>query len=611
MKQARAFDSGSTLPERFEAQAARTPHAAAVAFKSAQVTYADLNARANQLAHHLIERGIGPEDLVGIALEHSIETIVAILGILKSGAAYLPLDLGHPEERVRQMLADAAPALVVREETFALLSNEPRSNPPRRALRSSHPAYVIYTSGSTGAPKGVVVTHQNVVRLFDATRDWYSFGAGDVWTLFHSYGFDFSVWEIWGALLHGGRLVVVPSLITRSAAEFLALLVEQQVTVLNQTPSAFYQLMQADAENPALGNRLRLRCVVFGGEALEPARLEPWYRRHADNAPLLVNMYGITETTVHVSYFPLKRDLIMAAGSPVGTNIADLRMYVLDAALEPVPIGATGELYVAGAGLARGYLNRTGLSAERFVADPYSPEPGSRMYRAGDLARWRDDGALEFLGRADQQVKIRGFRIELGEIESVLTSQAGVAQAAVVAREDGHGGKRLVAYVVPSDGSVMPDQPELRRELAKRLPEYMIPSAYVALDALPLTTHGKLDRRALPAPGRQSGTGDRAPRTRDEEILCGIFADVLQRERVGIDDDFFALGGHSLLATSVVSRVRSALGIELAIRTLFEEPTVAGLVGHLAHAPKARPALIRPRRADASPVPVADLERLQ
>jgi len=612
VRQPRAFDSESTLPERFEAQAARTPYAIAVTFNSAQVTYAELNARANQLAHYLIAQGIGPEDLVGIALEHSIETIVAILGIMKAGAAYLPLDLDYPEERIRQMLADAAPALVIRTDTFAVLSHEPREDPSRGARRSAHPAYVVYTSGSTGTPKGVVVTHQNVVRLFDATRDWYSFGADDVWTLFHSYAFDFSVWEIWGALLYGGRLVVVPRLITRSPAEFLALLVEQQVTVLNQTPSAFYQLMQSDAENAALGERLRLRCVVFGGEALELARLLPWYCRHAGDAPLLINMYGITETTVHVSYLRLDRKLARAAGgSVVGTNIPDLRIYVLDGGLEPTPTGVTGELYVAGAGLARGYLNRPGLSAERFVADPYNPAPGSRMYRTGDLARWRGDGVLEFLGRADQQVKVRGFRIELGEIEAVLTAHAGVAQAAVIAREDGPGGKQLVAYVVPSDGSVILDQPGLRLELAKRLPDYMIPSAFVVLDALPLSTNGKLDRRALPAPGRQAGTGYRAPRTREEEILCVIFAEVLQLERVGIDDDFFALGGHSLLATSVVSRVRSALGIELAIRALFEEPTIAGLAGHLPHAPKARPALIRPRSADLPPVPVADLERLE
>src|SRR5262249_7196135 len=381
--------------------------------------------------------------------ERSAELVVALLAVLKAGATYLPLDPDYPEARLAHMLADAAPVLVLSAEALrfrlpagakgfilggpavqAVLAQAPAHDPSQaeRAcpLRPSHSAYVIYTSGSTGAPKGVVISHQNVTRLFGATQPWFGFGPQDVWTLFHSYAFDFSVWELWGALLHGGRLVVVPKLLVRAPAEFLALLVEQGVTVLNQTPSAFYQLMEAEAEQPEVGQRLALRWVIFGGEALELGRLEGWYGRHGDAAPVLVNMYGITETTVHVSYLALDRELARrAGGSLIGGNIPDVRVYVLDGALEPVPLGGIGELYVAGAGLARGYLGRAALTAERFVADPYGPEPGGRMYRTGDLARWRPEGSLEFLGRADQQVKIRGFRIEPGEIEETLSSHIG------------------------------------------------------------------------------------------------------------------------------------------------------------------------------------------
>jgi amino acid adenylation domain-containing protein/FkbM family methyltransferase/non-ribosomal peptide synthase protein (TIGR01720 family) len=578
-REAATFERDASLTQLFESQVARTPDAIAVA----SLTYSDLNARANQLAHHLIALGVGPESLVGISLERSADMVVAILGILKAGAAYLPLDPEYPEARIKGMLEDAKPAVVL--DALPQLDHYSAANPHVHVL-PDNPAYIIYTSGSTGTPKGVVVTHRNVVRLFDATRQWYSFGPSDVWTLFHSYAFDFSVWEIWGALLYGGRLVVVPRMIARSPAEFLALLAAERVTVLNQTPSAFYQLMQADAEAPA---DLHLRCIVFGGEALEPARLEPWYRRHP-NVPVLINMYGITETTVHVSYLPLDRESARTAGgSVVGTNIPDLRIYVLDHALEPAPVGVTGELYVAGAGLARGYLNRPGLTSQRFVADPHNPQAGARMYRTGDLGKWRADGVLEFLGRADQQVKIRGFRIEPGEIEAALIAEPNVTHAAVIARDD-HG---LVAYVV-SDNF---DAHALRAALGKRLPDYMVPASFVNLASLPLTPHGKLDRRALPAPER---TLDRyrAPRTAAEEALCTILADVLKLDRVGVDDDFFALGGHSLLAASVAGRVRAALGVELPIRTLFETPTASGLAAILPHAPKARPALARRSQAE-------------
>ncbi|MGA8942615.1 MAG: amino acid adenylation domain-containing protein [Thermoactinomyces sp.] len=593
------------LPALFEEQVSKSPEAVAVVFEGNSLSYQDLNARANQLAHLLISKGVGPEQFVALALPRSLEMVVGLIAVLKTGAAYLPLDPDYPRDRLAFMLEDAKPAtlltstevlsklpnvdtlpcIVVDEfETMEELQNCPCSNPTDadrvRSLSPLNPAYVIYTSGSTGKPKGVVVPHQNVVRLFGAADHWFGFNSNDVWTLFHSYAFDFSVWEIWGALLYGGRLVVVSHAISRSPAEFLQLLVNEGVTVLNQTPSAFYQLMQADRENPDLGRKLSLRFVIFGGEALELGRLEDWYNRHPDHAPKLVNMYGITETTVHVSYIELDRSVaVLRANSLVGCAIPDLGVYVLDNALQPVPPGVTGEMYVSGAGLARGYLNRPGLTAERFVANPFGP-PGTRMYRTGDLARWRKDGSLDYMGRADHQIKVRGFRIEPGEIEAVIAGYPDIHQVAVVVREDQPGDKRLVAYIV-STAEDRFDPAELRRYVAKHLPDYMVPSAFMTVSELPLTQNGKLDRKALPEPDFSASVTGRGPRTPQEEILCDLFAEVLGLPRVGIDDGFFDLGGHSLLAVKLMSQIRDALGVELSIGNLFEAPTVAGLAERL------------------------------
>lgn len=443
-------------------------------------------------------------------------------------------------------------------------------------LSPVHIAYVIYTSGSTGRPKGVMIPHQNVIRLLGATDHWFQFDSEDVWTMFHSYAFDFSVWEIWGPLLYGGRLVVVPHTVSRSPREFLNLLVQEKVTVLNQTPSAFYQLMQADRENVELGQKLSLRYVVFGGEALELSRLEDWYSRHPENSPKLINMYGITETTVHVSYIELDQNIVsLRANSLIGCSIPDLKVYVLDNYLQPVPPGVVGEMYVAGAGLARGYLGRAGLTAERFIADPYG-KPGTRMYRTGDLARWCQDGTLDYIGRADHQIKIRGFRIELGEIEAVIMQHSHVEQVAVIVREDQPGDKRLVSYIVSTE-HVNIDTAEMRQYVGLSLPDYMVPYAFVMISELPLTPNGKLDRKALPAPEFMVSTISRGPRTPKEEILCDLFTEVLNLPRIGIDDGFFDLGGHSLLAVQLMSRIREALGVELSIGSLFAVPTVAGL----------------------------------
>ncbi|MFI9201262.1 amino acid adenylation domain-containing protein [Streptomyces sp. NPDC053048] len=598
--------SRQTLVELYEDAARRHPDRTAVTCEGASLTYAQLSARANRLARLLAGRGIGPGAIVALALPRSLELVTGLLAVAKCGAAYLPMDPDYPADRLAYMLQDAAPAAVVTNTATAAripahelpvvlvdgteadahdsadLTDEDRTRPQR----PGDVAYVIYTSGSTGRPKGVPVTHHNVARLFSATDHWFGFDENDVWTLFHSYAFDFSVWEMWGALLHGGRLVVVPHLVSRDPAAFRGLLADEGVTVLNQTPSAFYQLMAADKEDP--GRELALRYVVFGGEALELGRLDDWYERTAAggrgaDAPTLVNMYGITETTVHVSYIALDRASAAAGtSSTIGVNIPDLRVYVLDEYLQPVPPGVTGEMYVAGEGLARGYLGRHALTAERFVADPFAHlfgERGSRMYRSGDLARRRPDGVLEYFGRADHQVKIRGFRIELGEIEAVLADHPDVADAAVVVREDNPGDKRLVAYAVPARETTAA---LLREHAGTELPVHMVPSAVVLLDRLPLTANGKLDRKALPAPDLAAAvTEGRAPRGPREEQLCAIFADVLGLPRVGVDDNFFDLGGHSLLAVRLAGRVKAALGADVGIGTIFQAPTVAALAAAL------------------------------
>ncbi|MGW2179787.1 amino acid adenylation domain-containing protein, partial [Streptomyces sp. NPDC001732] len=598
----------TTIGALFEAAAKAHPEATALVDGAERLTYTQLNTRANRLAHALVERGVGPETPVALALPRGADLVVAVLGVLKAGGVYVPLDPNYPAERIAYVLDDARPAAVVTltgtdvtlpAATPRILLDEltdgPAHNPAVPALRPDNGAYVIYTSGSTGRPKGVLVPHRNVARLFARTEQWFGFDACDVWTLFHSYAFDFSVWELWGPLLHGGTLVVVPHEVSRSPFDFLRLLERERVTVLNQTPSAFYQLMQADEEAP--GTDLALRHVIFGGEALDLSRLAGWYERHADDAPALVNMYGITETTVHVTHHALDRlSAATVANSVVGVGIPDLRVYVLDEGLQPVPVGTTGELYVAGAGLARGYLGRHGLTAERFVADPYGPA-GTRMYRTGDLARRAADGSLSYFGRADDQVKIRGFRIEPGEIESAVLGAPDVAQAAVIVREDRPGDPRLTAYLVGGDPA------DVRDHVTAALPAHMVPAAFVAVDRLPLTPNGKLDRKALPAPDFSGGAESRRPRNPREELLVGLFAEVLDAERVGIDDNFFELGGHSLLATRLISRIRSALGVEVPVRALFETPTVAGLASWTDQADGARAALRpmpRPERVPLS-----------
>nr|QEO74523.1 AMP-dependent synthetase and ligase [uncultured bacterium] len=580
--------AGARLQDLFETQVRRTPEAVALVHEGGELSYGELNARANRLAHLLRRRGVGPDALVGLCFERSPEMIVGLLGVLKAGGAYVPLDPSLPQERLAWMIEDAglqivvangasaavlpdAPRKVLLDSDLALLETLPAEDPVPLGDGESL-AYVIYTSGSTGRPKGVQVSHGNVARLFAATQPWFGFTERDVWTLFHSFAFDFSVWEIWGTLLYGGRLVVVPYEVSRTPALFLDLLVRERVTVLNQTPSAFAQLARVDQERGGASTDLRL--VLFGGEALDPAGLGPWIARHGDESPRLVNMYGITETTVHVTYRPLHAaDARAERRSAIGRPIPDLSLLVLDPGLWPAPIGVPGELAVGGAGLARGYLGRPDLTAERFVPDPFSSHPGARLYRSGDLGRFLPDGDIEYLGRIDHQVKIRGFRIELGEIEAALSTLAGVREAVAAVRENAPGDRRLVAYVT---GDATAE--EMRRSLRERLPDYMIPAAFVTLAALPLTPNGKVDRKALPAPEQPgAGEGDLAPWTPVEEVLAGIWAEVLGLERVGAAGHFFNLGGHSLLATRLVAAIRDAFQVDFPVRLVFEHPVLAGM----------------------------------
>ncbi|WP_187280099.1 non-ribosomal peptide synthetase [Streptomyces sp. IB2014 016-6] len=588
----------TTLPQLFERAASRFPDAVAVQDSDTVLRYRELDARANRLARALVGRGAGPGQLVAVQLPRSVDLVTALVAVAKSGAAAVPLDPDWPAERIRLILAGTRPVQVLTpgELTVLLsatddatrLTDAGRGTP----LLPAHPAYVIHTSGSTGRPKGVVVPHEGPVALLTDTAARFGFGTSDVWTLLHSCAFDFSVWELWGALTHGGRLVVVPQDVARSPRALLDLLVRERVTVLNQTPSAFAALDRADAEDPERGRALALRWVIFGGDALLPRTLRDWYRRHGPDtaSPTLVNMYGITETTVHATRVDLTADHAEHGGSPIGAAIPGTRIHVLDDSLRPVPPGVTGELYVGGRGLAHGYLGRPGLTAGRFVADPFGP-PGSRLYRSGDLVRWTTDGTLQYMARADDQLKIRGYRVEPAEIEAALLTLDGVTAAAVTAvPAPADGEPRLVGYVVARHTHPAPDFPDrLRRGLRARLPAHLVPSELVRVGALPMTANGKLDRAALPAPGELTPGG---PETggRDlpvfatplEEDVAALFSELLGAAPVRRDGDFFDLGGDSLRAARLAARIRTAHHADLDVRDIFDHPTVTALAAHVA-----------------------------
>ncbi|MET8949032.1 amino acid adenylation domain-containing protein [Streptomyces sp. NPDC004542] len=600
----------STLPELFEAQVARTPEAIALVSQGTEVSYADLDARANSLARLLIGRGVGPESVVAVCMERGVDLAVAVLGVLKAGGAYLPIDPAYPAERMAFMLEDAEPVVVLDTEACGrsmpgdvprVTLDEPSVTEALAGLETGvldqderlapltwgHPAYVIYTSGSTGRPKGVLVEHRSVAGLLSWAATTFSDGELSRVLASTSLNFDVSVFELFGPLVAGGSVEIVQDLLTlidRPGTPWA-------VSLISAVPSALSRVL-SDGDLEA-----RPRTVVLAGEALTADVVDSVH--DAFPGARVANIYGPTEATVYSTGWHTVGE---AAGTPpIGRPISNARVYVLDGRMAPVPTNIVGELYIGGRGLARGYLRRPALTGERFVADPFGPT-GSRLYRTGDLVRWRADGNLEYAGRADDQVKIRGFRIELGEIQATVTAHPFVAQAVVVARTDGAGDKELVAYVVPvdpaEDARALPA--EIGEFAADRLPPYMVPAAVVVLDALPLTTNGKLDRKALPAPDHAGAAGaGREPATREEEALCQAFAQLLGIPTVKVDDNFFALGGHSLLATRLVSRVRTVLDAELSIRAVFASPTPAGLAAWLveqgSQQKKARPAL-RPMR---------------
>ena len=585
--------------QMFLEQASARPEALALSGQREHITYGALAERAGQCGQALRALGVGPESVVALGLEPGPDQVLAILAVLAAGGAYLPLDPGDPIGRLADILEDAeAVAVVTRSGSEASLPQTlpilrlddtaswaavPRTSPPVRR-QGDHLAYVIYTSGSTGQPKGVLIRDHEVARLLRSTESWFDFDTDETWTLFHSYAFDFSVWELWGALAYGGRLVVVPYWVRRSPKKFHDFLVRERVTVLNQTPSAFRQLSMVPG---ALENQPAdaLEWVIFGGEALGAAAVSPWLEARGGASPRLINMYGITETTVHVTFQPVvPQDCAAGAAPGIGVALPDLGVTVVDSRLEPVALGVAGEGLVRGAGLARGYLGRAALTAERFVPDPWGGTPGERLYRTGDLLRFRADGRLEHLGRIDQQVKIRGYRIELGEIEVAMRALPAVRQAVVLTRPDSNGDPQLVAYLV-ADATADLEGEALRADLAQQVPSHMVPSAFVVLDALPLTSQGKLDRRALPAPGEtEEVEALEPPQGSLEEQVAGIWREVLGRDGIDRRASFFALGGHSLLATQVISRIQRDFGVDLPLRHLFETPTVEGLAQALEQA---------------------------
>ena len=597
---AKTYPDQGCLVRRFEEKVELTPNAISVSFEESSLTYKELNARANELSQHLISLGIKQDDRVGLCLHRAPDLIVTILAILKAGATYIPVDHRYPKERKETILHDSGSRLLITQsdllvelpiiqemrilclDTEAHLYDSQSTANPEITNAGERIAYIIYTSGSTGKPKGTLISHHNVTRLFDATEAQFGFNGEDVWTLFHSPAFDFSVWEIWGALLYGGRLVILPFEVTRSPSLFLQTLEDEGVTILNQTPSAFKQLIHTETSIHTAPHLPKLRCVVFGGEALDVPSLSPWVQRYGYDQPQLINMYGITETTVHVTYHRIDETDLAHSSSPIGRPIEDLQIYIVDKNMEPVPVGVFGEICVSGDGVSSGYLNRPSLNQEKFINHPFDPESKSKLYRSGDLGRFSSDGTIDYLGRIDQQVKIRGFRIELGEIQAQITQHASIVSAAVIIREDSPGDKLIVAYCVKYEDSTL-GVSELRQSLLNKLPDYMIPAAFVFIDNLPLTTNGKLATSQLPLPARQSKQAIKRllPQSNTEKTVMEAWKEVLSTPEISTEDNFFELGGNSLLMNQVFLHLKNHYGSAVTMTDLFQYPTIQTLSHHL------------------------------
>jgi amino acid adenylation domain-containing protein len=584
-----AYPQEKLIHELFEEQVEQTPDATAVVYENQSLTYGELNGRANQLARYLAEQAVGPDQLVGICVERSLEMVVGLMGILKAGGAYVPLDPAYPPERLQYMLEDAAPKVLLIQERlrgrlphsaakvialdqdWSEIARQSSDNPNRRTLdlRPDHLAYVIYTSGSTGQPKGAMNEHRAVVNRLQWMQDQYRLGDADRVLQKTPYSFDVSVWEFFWTLMSGARLIVARPEGHKDPSYLRELIEETGVTTLHFVPS----MLQSFLGQHRSGECPSVRHVVCSGEELSAALQRKCFECLPQAA--LSNLYGPTEAAVDVTVWECSAE-DQGARVPIGRPISNIQMYLLDRHGQPVPIGVAGEIYIGGVGVARGYLNRPELTGERFVKDPFSADPQGRMYKTGDLGRWRADGTIEYLGRNDHQVKIHGFRIELGEIEAQLARHALVKEAVVLAREDAPGERRLVAYVIAADAETPPSVESLRTHLKTVLPEHMVPSAFVMLEHLPLTSNGKLDRRALPTPelGAYVSRQYEAPQGEVEEILVGIWQSLLGIERVGRHDNFFELGGHSLSAIRLVTRIAERFSVRLSVAAVFNQPTI-------------------------------------
>ncbi len=600
------YPGEKTIHELFARQAERTPdHIAIVApaeikhrsytTYTAHISYRQLQEKSTHLAGLLKGKGVQTDTIVGIMPRRSAGMLIGILAILKAGGAYLPIDPGYPQERIEFMLKDSGAEILLKDKdlTPQAFNNHPKGTTilpstllPFYPSRPSSLAYIIYTSGTTGKPKGVTIPHRNVVRLMVNDRFQFDFRDNDVWTLFHSICFDFSVWEIYGALLYGGKLIIIPKMAAKDTGIYLEILKRQKVTVLNQTPSAFYALNELEIRN--LKRDLQLRWIIFGGEALNPGKLKEWKVKYPETK--LINMYGITETTVHVTFKEIGDREIKTNISSIGKPIPTLRVYVIDKYSNMQPIGIAGEMCVAGAGVARGYLNRPELTADKFLPGSdrsYRSYKSYPIYHSGDLARWLPNGDLEYLGRIDHQVQIRGFRVEPGEIENRLLKHEKIKEAVVITKDDETGDKYLCAYFITGNEILLAS---LKEYLQAFLPDYMVPSYFIQLEKIPLTANGKLDRKALPQPGLKPGKHHTPPRNEIEKELAKIWREVLNPGRdashaspelPGIDDNFFETGGHSLKAAVLISKIHKAMDVKIPLSELFIKPTIRELARYI------------------------------